>query len=565
MRPILRIGTRGSALALTQAEWTSARLRALGHEVEVTIIRTAGDERASDAPWGEGAFVVALHSALLERHIDIAVHSAKDLPTAVDERLTVAAWSSREDPRDALACRERGLTLATLPAGARVGTDSPRRAAMLRSVRPDLLIHPMRGNVDTRLAKLARGETDALVLAMAGLARLGRTDCVDEALDPAISVPAPGQGALALQCRADDPAVIGALRPLDDPASRAEIEAERAFLAAMGGGCRSPIGGLGTAEDGTLTLRVAFERSLVLPGGAVRSAGLARMTARGPVQDRLAVATGLAARALRLRERASVLVTRQANEAAPLVDALSARGMDACVIGTIAVEAADGPIDAAIAAAPSPLRIVATSANGVRAALAAVNRAGLDPAEARWAVVGRSSAHDLAALGITPWLPPRPDGATLAATLPLAPGERLLLVRGDRSEESTEAGLTRRGATVQSVVGYLTVEGPAASREPLRAALTGPIDAVVVASGSAARGLLALAPGDQHERLLATPLVCIGATTARVAAGLGFRSISVAADPYPDQLADAVVAALEAALPVAGEAHATSAQGAAAR
>ncbi len=250
----LRLGTRGSALALVQARWVAARLAEHGIATTLEIVRTEGDDRAVDTSWGEGAFVGAIEAALLRGAVDVAVHSAKDLPTERDERLIVAAFPAREDPRDALVARTRGMTLGALPPNARVGTDSPRRSAFLRARRPDLRLHPLHGNVDTRLRKLDEGQSDALVLAVAGLTRLGRADRIDEVIAPDVVAPPAGQGALALQVRADDDRVRRAVAVLDDPAARVAVEAEREFLRATGGGCRSPIGVLGVVESGRISL-----------------------------------------------------------------------------------------------------------------------------------------------------------------------------------------------------------------------------------------------------------------------------------------------------------------------
>lgn len=302
VRP-LRLGTRASTLALTQSGTIADALRALGVPVELVTVRTLGDQRPPDTTWGEGAFVGALEAALLADEVDLAVHSAKDVPTTEDARLTIAAYPHREDPRDALVGRDPGLTLEALPAGSRVGTDSPRRSAFLRACRPDLRMHPLHGNVDTRLRRLDSGETDALVLAVAGLTRLGFGARIGQVLPADIVPPAPGQGALAVQCRTDDAVTRSWLSRLDDPTTRAAVETERAFLRASGGGCRAPIGGLAHIEDG----------EIVLVGGSAGIEALDDQTpgdqtpddehptvawgeARGPVADRVAVAAGLAAR-----------------------------------------------------------------------------------------------------------------------------------------------------------------------------------------------------------------------------------------------------------------------------
>ena len=279
----LRIGTRGSALALVQANLAAARLAGHGVETEIHVIRTEGDDRPSDTAWGEGAFVARIVEALIDGTVDIAVHSAKDVPTDEHPLVTIAAYPEREDPRDALVCRERGTTLATLPMGARVGTDSPRRSAFLRAVRPDLRLHPLHGNVDTRLAKLDRGESDALVLAVAGLSRLGRTDRIDEVLPPDLVAWAPGQGALALQVRADDAEAIEAVATLDDARTRIAVEGERALLNATGGGCRSAIGVTGRVHGDQLELVAAAERTWTPePDAAIPSVPIAWVRGTGP-------------------------------------------------------------------------------------------------------------------------------------------------------------------------------------------------------------------------------------------------------------------------------------------
>ncbi|MBE3590292.1 MAG: hydroxymethylbilane synthase [Firmicutes bacterium] len=245
MKP-LRLGTRGSRLALRQAE-SVARLiaeRLPGVRVELVPVRTTGDaHRGPLTALGPtvGVFVKELQEALLRGEIDLAVHSAKDLPTASPEGLVVAAYPLRADPRDALC---GGRSLAELPPGAAVGTSSPRRAAQLRAARPDLNIVPLRGNVDTRLERVAGGELDAAVLAAAGLERLGLADRIREMLDPDTVCPAPAQGALAVEARAGDEEALAVARALDDARVRRAVQAERSVLAALGGGCFLPLGAL---------------------------------------------------------------------------------------------------------------------------------------------------------------------------------------------------------------------------------------------------------------------------------------------------------------------------------
>jgi hydroxymethylbilane synthase len=241
----VRIGTRGSALALTQARTVADALTAAtGIPVELVEITTVGDRSTAPvARLGVGVFVSALRDALSAKEIDIAVHSYKDLPTAPADGLLVAAIPERADPGEALVARG-GLTLAELPAGARVGTGAPRRVAQLRAFRPDLDVVPVRGNVDTRLRRVAGGELDAVVLARAGIERLGRAAEITEAIDPAVMLPAPAQGALAVECRAGEPDVIEALATLDHPTTRAVVTAERAFLSTLEAGCSAPVAAL---------------------------------------------------------------------------------------------------------------------------------------------------------------------------------------------------------------------------------------------------------------------------------------------------------------------------------
>ena len=255
----IRLGTRGSALALAQSRTVAAALSAAcGQEVELVEITTAGDRsQAPIAQLGVGVFVSALREALSAKEIDLAVHSYKDLPTAPADGLVIAATPQREDPRDALVARD-GLTLTELPSGSRIGTGSVRRIAQLHALGLGLEPVPVRGNVDTRLRKVADGEVDAVVLARAGLVRLGRAGELTEILDPMLMLPAPAQGVLAVECRADDPDLIDALAPLDHEATRAAVHAERALLATLEAGCSAPVAGLAEISgDGEIYLRGA--------------------------------------------------------------------------------------------------------------------------------------------------------------------------------------------------------------------------------------------------------------------------------------------------------------------
>jgi hydroxymethylbilane synthase len=253
----IRLGTRGSQLALIQSELVAERLRNAGHEVELVRIVTEGDIRPIDMSPGEGVFVAAIARALIAGEVEVAVHSAKDIPLEDDLQLVIAAYPERADPRDVLITRPGDASLDSLPRGATVGTDSPRRAGFLRAERPDLQIVPLHGNVDTRLRRLDEGHVDALVLAAAGIDRLGRSERIGQRLDPDLVPPAPGQGALAIQARRSDSELLGLLASFDVQSVRLAVETEREVLIATGGTCRAPVGALASVDGDSFTLLVA--------------------------------------------------------------------------------------------------------------------------------------------------------------------------------------------------------------------------------------------------------------------------------------------------------------------
>jgi hydroxymethylbilane synthase len=292
MTTTLRLGTRASALATTQSGLVADRLRAAtGVDVELVTISTEGDR--SSAPLasmgGTGVFVAALREALIRGEIDFAVHSLKDLPTTPDPRLVLAAIPQREDPRDVLVARD-GLTLGELAQGARVGTGSPRREAQLNALGLGVEVVPIRGNVDTRIAKMRAGDYDGILLARSGLLRLGRADEATEIIDPLQMLPAPGQGALACECRADDDATIHLLQRLDDSDTRAAVTAERSLLATLEAGCSAPVGALAEVADGDdgdeLWLRAVV--------GDVSGSTTIRLSATGKPSEAAAVGERLA-------------------------------------------------------------------------------------------------------------------------------------------------------------------------------------------------------------------------------------------------------------------------------
>lgn len=242
---------------MIQSQIVARRLRDSGHDVELVPIVTEGDTRPIDMSPGEGVFVAAIVRWLLDGSIDIGVHSAKDIPLEEEADLVIAAYPERADARDALITRTGGQSLSTLPHGATVGTDSPRRTGFLRAARPDLRVIPLHGNVDTRLKRLDEGVVDALVIAAAGVDRLDQGARIDERLDPELVAPAPGQGAIAIQARRSDTELIAVLGEVDDADVRFAVEVEREVLKATGGTCRAPVGAVASASKGAFSLLVA--------------------------------------------------------------------------------------------------------------------------------------------------------------------------------------------------------------------------------------------------------------------------------------------------------------------
>ena len=290
----LRLGTRRSPLALAQSQLVADAITArTGRTVELVPVTTQGDSstEALTEIGGTGVFVNALREALLAGVVDIAVHSLKDLPTAQPEQILLAAVPMREDPRDALVARD-GLTLGELPSGSRVGTGSPRRAAQLRALGLGLEVVPVRGNVDTRIALVTGGELDAVVLARAGLARLGLLEAATEVIDPIQMLPAPGQGALAVECRSADPSDLhDLLGVLDDASTRLAVIAERTLLATLEAGCSAPVGAYGEPAEGEHVPELYLRAAVVALDGSAS----VRLSASGPLAEAARIGRDLAA------------------------------------------------------------------------------------------------------------------------------------------------------------------------------------------------------------------------------------------------------------------------------
>jgi hydroxymethylbilane synthase len=552
MRSSLVAGTRTSKLALWQTHHVIGLLAAAWPGLDVTIrdFTTEGD-RTLDKPLaqigGKGLFTQELEAALLVGRIDFAVHSLKDLPVEETPGLALGAVACRAEVRDALVARD-GLTLAALPPGAIVGTSSLRRQAQLLALRPDLEVRPIRGNVDTRVRKVLEGQFDAAVLAGAGLARLGLDGYVTEWFDLDTMLPAPGQGALAVQCRADDADALTLLAALDDPDLRAAVGAERAFLHGLGAGCSAPVAAHAVTvrdEDGTLDaarveltalLASADGRTVIrLHGAGSDGPRLGRQAARQALAQGGAAILGRAPEAARegLLAGRRIVVTRAAEQAGDLSDALAAAGALPIEIPAIRIEPlADADsvaaLDAALAALDSYAWLVFTSANAVQLFC---DRAGdslrLPPAT-RVAAVGTATAAALRARGLrADFVPPKFVGEEIAAGLGDVDGARVLLPRAETAREALPDLLAARGATVDVLPIYRTL--PADIAPEALDLLRGGVDAVTFTSGSTVRSFAAaLERAGLGGLLAATPVACIGPVTAQAARDLGLGPAVVA-------------------------------------
>lgn len=540
----LRLATRGSVLAWTQAGTVADSLRSLGHEVDMVRITTSGD--VTTAPLsslgGAGVFVGAVRAAVLSGECDLAVHSFKDLPTAPVEGLRLGAVPPREDPSDAL-CGRGNVTLAALPAGATVGTGSPRRAAQLRARRPDLEVVDIRGNVETRLRRTAT-DLDAVVLASAGLRRLGLADRISEAFDPDDFLPAPAQGALAVECRSDAPAeLLAALAALDDTATRLAALAERAVLSGLQAGCAAPVAAHARVAAGRLTLTA----TVVSVDGRVHLMERADAGARDAASA-LALGADVAGRLL--ASGAGTLVNLAAAKPRPLAgrrvllptrapaglaEAIRAAGAE--VVQAEFTRQEPLPLSDLDAATAQGFDWVVVTSTATLAALAASGydlSAHLTP-DTKVAAIGPATANALTAAGLVPDLAARPGGgAALVAAFPSGPGRVLLPGAAEPSAEPA-AGLTAKGWAVQRVAVYRTVAAE------LPATVTGDwsgFDAFVVTAGSVARAAVAAAglPGPK--------VVAIGRPAAAASAAVGLEVSAVAASPDTGGLVDALLATL---------------------
>jgi hydroxymethylbilane synthase len=540
----VRLATRGSKLALIQAQLAAEALgrRFPEHEFVLEAVTTQGDRhptmRLSESP-REGVFVKELERALADGRAELAVHSAKDLPTMPTPGLVLAAFLARADARDVLIARERA-TLMTLPPGARIGTGSPRRVAQLLAVRPDLRTVEIRGNVDTRLRRLAEGAVDGLVLAAAGLERLGRLGEVHEFLSFDVMLPAPGQGALVLQAVEGSPSAELAAAIDDRPTSRAVL-AERSLLRTLGGGCLSAIGAYGVVRDGQLALR-----AVVLDPDGKR---LVRADAHGRPDE--TVITDVAAQLQRegaatlLNSRGGplagmrVMVTRADGQAEGLAQALEVLGASVVACPVIAIE----PIEVdpnRLAGVTGYDWLILTSANGVDRWFQLLRSVELEfPTHIKVAAIGPQTAGRLRAHGIEPaFVPDRYIAEDLADGLAgvISAESRVLLARASGSREVLPDRLRAAGAAVDVLETYRAVPPPNLARR-LSDALAS-VDFVTFTSSSTVRHFV-----DAVGTTLApqTLVACIGPVTAETARALGLQVDIIAEEFTTGGLVDAIV------------------------
>ncbi len=568
----LIVGTRGSALAQWQTEFVIAALVRVAPDlnVERRVIKTSGDKdqtRPLADFGGLGVFTTEIENALLGHEIDLAVHSLKDLPTDLREALSIAAIPEREDARDCLVSRHR-LGLTQLPRGARVGTSSARRAAQVLALRPDLQIVPLRGNVDTRLRKALSEKYDAVVIAAAGLLRLGRADEITEYLPFEVMLPDPGQGALAVEIRSEDQALAAVVSQIDHAPTRAAAMAERAFLRALGGGCRMPIGAyaevgakhsrleqiLGsepeTANASPLHLRGMVARvdgtqivSREMRGDVSHAEELGKELAEQVLREGAAKILGIGARTTSLRGR-RILITRTQEQASALAEKIRALGGEPVEFATIDIAPLEdsSELDAVLARASEFDWIVFTSVNGVRAVEKRLAALGFNPtlfARARLAAIGPATARALEQLGLrVDFIPSKFLGEQIAIELPITPGQSALLLRADIASGSLAQGLADRGVKVADVDAYRTIAPPASSLDIKQLQQA---HAVTFTSSSTVRNFVAMLNGNARAALNDLAVFCIGPVTADTARELGLRVDEVAAEHTIDGLVRALV------------------------
>lgn len=557
------LGTRGSKLALAQAEIVRAALveRRPGLQVQIEVITTRGDvvqDRPLSEVGGNGVFVRGIEAALQDGRIDMAVHSAKDLPSELGAGMTIAAYLPRADARDVLVSRH-GESLRELRPGAIVGTSSPRRACFVRAMRPDVVVEDIRGNVDTRLRKLGEGRYDAIVLAAAGLVRLGLGERASEWLDPEVMVPAVGQGALAIEVRESDGAAVALAASLNDAATFAAVAAERAFLAALGGGCSLPIAAHATLDrDGLRIVGMIGSADKVIKGERVGSAsdvvGLGRGLAadlleqggREPVRKSEAEASALPLSSKR------VAVTRASEQAEGLTRRLEELGAKVleCPAITIAPLEDYRELDEALGKLGDYDWVIFTSVNGVLACAGRLIARGIDPdllCSRRLGAIGPATAAALRTIGCVPqYVPDTFVAEALVEQIGDIAGCRILLPRADIARKALAEGLSGKGGIVDEVTAYRTVRGEGIETL-LEALRSDGVDAITFTSSSTVRYTVEGLVGAGLEQQRAVDLlskvnpVCIGPITAATAEEFGIKVAVTASEYTADGVANALI------------------------
>ena len=555
-------------MALVQADLVARRVRAAvpGVVIDTVVVKTEGDTDKTTPLTllgGRGVFTSGPEAALLGGEIDAAVHSAKDLPTLLPEGCSLAAFPERADPGDVFVSRH-GVGLDRLPPNPVVGTSSRRREVQVRAARPDAVIADLRGNIDTRLRRaLDEARYDGVVLAAAGLERMGWAGRIAERLPVDRFVPSPAQGALAVEVRADDEASGAMAAAIDDPAVRLPVLAERAFLRALGAGCAIPVGALATWEgDGlALTAMLAGEDGTSAVWEHARLDRSYPEAHAAEIALRMRERTARAARAFPVAGGSSpcdvaaprVLVTRPAEQATALADALRRVGAEPLLCPTIAIgDPADwSDLDRALRAASADGFdwVVLTSANAVQRVTQRLASLGLpNLGSARLAAVGDATAAMLATAGLAvDVVPDRQDAEGLAAAMVERgmAGRQVLYPRGSLARETLPNLLAAAGAVVTAVETYQTIPVATVPDDVATALRRGEIDVLTFASPSSVEGLVNGLRGDV-TMLEEVPAVCVGEVTAAAARAAGFRNVAAARQPSADAVASAVASALVA-------------------